>query len=216
MASRCSRSRPTPNSGARRRCPETSARCPERSAFPPDTPWTTCGTTPVAIVAVMADELGADTGACPCAEAVALGRDGNRSVDRGAGLPAIPGCAARCRALMPSPARRLPESSPSDVADARRLARGLQCDVAGCQTACHRLAVRRGRLPDRLPRACRPVAAHLQGWPSPDPDADPGGQPDDEKFTKVAGLGPVVASLLASAPEQAAHQHPRVEEVAQS
>src|SRR3954447_24731768 len=91
----------------------------------------------------------------------------------------------------PAGATRCPRDAQPRQAVARarpamwRLPNGSPRVVAGCQTACHGFTGRRGRLPARLPRACRAVAAHLQGWESPDADAGPGGRPDHENFTKV-------------------------------
>jgi hypothetical protein len=114
----------------------------------PSTSWTTSRTTPVAIVSVMADVLGR-TQVPHCASVVARGdRDGNRSVDRGAGLPARFRSAQPVAARLPIPARRLPESSSSDVAVAQRL------------------PGRRGRLPERLPRVCRATWRVPKGLPA--------------------------------------------------
>jgi hypothetical protein len=137
----------------------------------PGTSRTTSRTTPVAIVSVMADVLGR-TQVPHCASVAARGdRDGQPISRSRCGLASeVPVCAARCRAPA-KPARRLPESSPSDVPVAKTLAGATWPVARGLATG--------------LPaggRACR-------GGPSPDADAVPGGQPDHEDFTKVVGLG---------------------------
>jgi hypothetical protein len=179
----------------------------------PGTSRTTARTTPVAIVSVMADVLGR-TQVSHCASVVARGdRDGNRSVDRAAGLPARFRSAQPVAARLPSPARRLPESSSGAVAVAKTLAGATWPVAKTLATGCRPTwPVARG-LATGLPaggRAPAGVGHHRTRTQSPVAN----------QITKILrkslGRAIVLASVPASAPEQAAHQHPRVREAARS
>lgn len=197
----------------------------------PGTLRTTSRTTPATIVSVMADELGRPQ--LPLRVSSCMRRSRRQPARRRrCGLAGeIPACAA--------PGSALAQPGEAVARGARRatsaVARGLAVRRGCCQSACQGACSAAWLLPDGLPgglqcgvAVARRLARGLAtGLPAGGRIPAGVGHRRTRTPSRVAsqtmksmrgmlGWDPVAASVLASAPEQAAHQHPRVREAAQS